>query len=545
MSDWTFVDVWELAASNLPSAPAQICGDRQISWSDFDRRADGLAAALVDAVGVRQSKVAQYLFNCPEYLESVLATFKAGMVPVNTNYRYREAELIYLWDNADVEAVIFHSAFSELVDSVRTHLPNVKIWICVADDAGSDRPPFADDYEHLATSSALRSKVRRSGDDLYLLYTGGTTGMPKGVMWRVDDLFCLSNRMAKVQFDLDGTLDEASALLAVPGPKFLPACPLMHGTAAIQAFSALSSGGCIVTLQGRQFDEMELLDTIDRVRAKSLAIVGDAFARPMVDCLDAEPTRWDLSSLRLILSSGAMWSAPIKAALLRHLPRARLIDSLGSSEAMGMAYSVTSQASSVDTARFRLSDDTAVIDEDGDFIAPGSEGVGLLAVRGRNPLGYYKDPDKSAATFRVMHGERWSVPGDLARVERDGTLTLLGRGSNCINTGGEKVFPEEVEEALKEHQAVRDAAVVGLPHPRFGEAVAALVEVRADATIDLTALQDHVRARLAAYKVPRSMWLLDSVERAANGKLDYARLRSIALSHSTLDAGASAADQTA
>jgi acyl-CoA synthetase (AMP-forming)/AMP-acid ligase II len=494
------------------------------TWTELDRRANGVATALLEAGLERQAKVAHYLYNGPEYLESLFGIWKAALVPVNTNYRYTGDELVYLWDNADVEAVVFHGTFATTIATIRDRLPRIRKWLWV-DDASSACPSWAIEYEAVvdagASSRAAIAPGGRSGDDLYLLYTGGTTGSPKGVMWRQDDLFVLLNASAKVRYPADGNLDDVAALITKPGPVFLPACPLMHGTGAFAAFGALSSGGCVTTLTERHFDVIELLDTIERERVQSMAIVGDAFAKPMLRELDAAPDRWDISSLRVITSSGVVWSAATKEGLLRHNPRLILADSLGSSEAIGMAASVTTNAARTSTAKFQLSDESVVITDDDRIVAPGSGEIGMLALRGRTPIGYYKDEAKSRATFRVVDGVRYSIPGDYATIEADGTLVLLGRGSACINTGGEKVFPEEVEEVLKEHAAVRDAIVVGRPDERFGETVTAVVEL--EAPVEESELVAHVRNHLAAYKAPRHVYPVAALERAANGKVDYRR----------------------
>jgi acyl-CoA synthetase (AMP-forming)/AMP-acid ligase II len=296
---------------------------------------------------------------------------------------------------------------------------------------------------------------------------------------------------------------------------------LMHGLGSLTAFQCLASGGCVVTLAGRSFDVLELLDVCERVRVNSVAIVGDAIARPMLEALEAEPTRWDLSALKILSSSGAMWSGAVKEGLSRHLPATMMVDTLGSSEAIGLGSSVTGPGQAARTARFALGPDTRVLADDGTWVLPGSPEQGLLARRGPTSIGYYKDAEKTAATYRVIDGERWSIPGDFAMVEADGSLTLLGRGSNCINTGGEKVYPEEVEESLKEHAAVRDAVVVGVPDERLGQVVSAAVEIEPGLEFDERALIEHVRTRLAGYKAPRSVRQVESVGRSATGKLDY------------------------
>ncbi|HEX8582387.1 MAG TPA: acyl-CoA synthetase [Acidimicrobiales bacterium] len=530
MPGWNFADVWEAVADRIPDAPAAVHGGRRTAWAELDRRADGVAAALLAAGAARQDKVAQYLHNRPEYLESVYACYKAGLAPVNTNYRYADDELAYLWDNADAVAVVFQGTFAERADRVRPRVPGVRTWLWV-DDGTAPCPDWAVPYEAAATSPPPGRVVPpwgRSGDDLYLLYTGGTTGMPKGVMWRQHDLFLLLNAAAFVRYPEDAGAEVVARTIAGPGPVHLPACPLMHGTGALTSFSAFDSGGCVVTLPSTSFDVVELLDTIERERVNTLAIVGDAFAKPMLRALDEHPGRWDLSSLRVIGSSGVMWSEETKQGLLRHHPGLILADAFASSEALGMGTSVSTAGGTTRTAKFVLGENTRVVTDDGRDVVPGSGDVGRVAVRGRTPVGYYKDPAKTAATFLEIDGERYSVPGDYATVDADGTLRLLGRGSVCINTGGEKVFPEEVEEALKTHPAVRDAVAVGVPDERFGEAITAVVEPAPGAALDEADVIAHVKARLASYKAPRRVIAVDAIGRAPNGKVDYRRLRRLA-----------------
>jgi 3-oxocholest-4-en-26-oate---CoA ligase len=309
----------------------------------------------------------------------------------------------------------------------------------------------------------------------------------------------------------------------------MPAAPLMHGTGLFNAISNLMIGGSITTMVGRHFSAVEFLDDVQRHAINSTSIVGDAFAKPILRALDAEPDRWDISNLRVIVSSGVMWSKETKDGLLRHNPRLIMVDALGSSEAIGMATNTTTSESTAETARFVLGPMTRVVTDDGRDVAPGSGELGRVALRGRTPIGYYKDEAKSAQTFVVIDGDRYSIPGDYATVEADGTVTLLGRGSQCINTGGEKVYPEEVEECLKLHPSVADAAVVGVPDEKWGEAITALVEAHAGHEVDGPALIDHVKARLAAYKAPKQVVAVTTIGRAANGKLDYKRLRSDAI----------------
>ena len=540
MTNWNWADVLETVAAATPNAVAQVCGDRRFSWEDFDRRADNLAADLLRAGIGEQGKVAVYLTNCPEYLESYFAAFKAGVAPVNTNFRYGPDEIRYLFDNADAEAVVFHASYATLLEEIRAQLPGVKRWYVVDDPEPTQatRPGWAIAYEEVAgapraSNAPTKGPWGRSGDQLLLLYTGGTTGMPKGVMWRQDDLF---NVLGSGGNALAGRppVDSLDALRAQtlnppsPGPVILPACPLMHGTGQFSALIALALGGSVVTNPFRSFDPVELFDIVERERVTQVVIVGDAFARPLLATLDAHSGRWDLSSLRMISSSGVMWSQETKDGLLVHLPDVVLFDSFGSSEAVGLGASVSTKGNAQKTAKFALGPTVHVFDDDNVAVRPGDERIGFVAISGFLPLGYYKDPEKTAKTFRLIDGVRYSVPGDYAQVTDDGTLYLLGRGSVCINTGGEKVFPEEVEEILKLHASVNDAVCVGIPDDRFGEVICAVVEPFKGAVIDAETVIEHVRSRLARYKSPRHVVVIDTIGRAANGKVDYKRLTAYA-----------------
>ncbi|MES2895001.1 MAG: AMP-binding protein [Pseudomonadota bacterium] len=543
---WNYANLWESVASATPDRPALIHGDRSLSWSSFDRRANALAAHFVAAGLTRQSKVAAYLYNGPEYLETYYAAFKAGLAPFNTNYRYGGDELTYLFDNADAEAVVFHASFAEMADKVRGRLPKVKTWVAVA-EPGHPVPAWAADYDAIVAPGADRFEAPwgRSADDLLIMYTGGTTGMPKGVMWRQEDLFKALGGGANLLLGLPplATVEEAGVRAAAnaasdaPLNITIPVAPLMHATGQFISFGALISGGAVATLVPRRFDPAHLFDEVDRLGVSGLIIVGPAFAAPMLETLDAHPGRWTLPSLRRIISSGAMWGAENKQGLLKHLPHIMLMDSLGSSEALGLAASTSGGGAAAGTAKFATGPNAAVFTEDGVRVQPGSGVRGLVAVGGHTPIGYYKDEEKSAKTFRTFEGTRWSVPGDWATVEADGSITLLGRGSQVINTGGEKVFPEEVEEALKRFAGVRDAAVVGVPDPRFGERICAVVDFTGDRAPSLADLAAHVKGLLADYKAPREL-VLAPVVRAPNGKLDYKAIREEAIA--ALSATASA-----
>jgi len=526
VSNWNLAEVWETVAEQLPDALALVHGAQRRSWRDFDRNADGVARILLDHGLGEQDKVAHYLYNGVEYLESLFGAFKAGLVPVNTNYRYGEDELLYLFDNSDAAAVVFHSTFTDRVDAIRARLPKVRCWLWV-DDGSGPCPDWALSYRDAVAAGAARVVARwgRRPDHLFFLYTGGTTGLPKGVMWRQDDLFSVLNRSGTRRYPEDGDLDDVRAALDSPGYVHLCACPLMHGTGVVSSIGALDQGGAVVTLPSRTFDAEELLDVVTREHAQSMAIVGDAFGRPIADALDANPTRWDISSLVFIMSSGVRWSDAAKDTLLRHHPKVMLVDTLGSSEALAVGRSIKKSGGAGQSGRFSLGPRTRVINDDGHDVVAGSGEVGLVANIGRGPIGYYKDPEKSARTFPLIDGKRATILGDFATVEADGTVTLLGRGSACINTAGEKVFPEEVEDVIRTHPSVNDVAVVGVADPKYGEMVCALVEARPGETIDEPAIVAHVKASLAGYKAPKHILPVDSVTRGPNGKLDYRALK--------------------
>ncbi|MFI4934997.1 MAG: acyl-CoA synthetase [Caulobacterales bacterium] len=537
---WTFADVWESIAGAIPDWPALIRGPRVVTWAAFDQRANALARRLLDLGLKQQSKVAAYLYNGPEYLETYYAAFKAGLAPVNTNYRYVADELIYLFDNADAEAVVFHASFAPTVEQIRGRLPKVKTWIAVA-EPGHPVPAFALDYDAIVAAKEGRvvAPWGRSGDDLLILYTGGTTGMPKGVMWRLYDLFNVLGAGGNALLGIppisrpEEAGERVLAAIKEQHPMLTPsttiaAAPMMHGTAQFTGLIILNAGGSVASLPGARFDSIECWSEAERLKASGITIVGMAFAQPMLEALDANPGRWDLTGLRRLASSGTVWSMENKQGLLKHLPQVAILDSLGSSEAVGLGISASGGDAAAETAKFMVTPNSACFTEDGRRVEPGSGERGLLAVAGFLPVGYYKDPEKTERTFRTFEGRRWSVPGDWATVEADGSLRLLGRGSQVINTGGEKVFPEEVEEAIKRYPGVRDAAVVGVPDPRFGERICAVVDVGDGAAPSLAELSAHVREHLAAYKAPREL-VLAPVLRAANGKLDYKGVRAEAL----------------
>jgi acyl-CoA synthetase (AMP-forming)/AMP-acid ligase II len=534
---WCFAEVFETVAAQVPDRVALVNGDVRRTWREYEDRAAQLAGVLRAAGIGHDSKVALYGYNSNEYLEAQFAVFKAQAVPVNVNYRYVEHELVYLFDNADAEAVVFDAQFAPRLAAIRDRLPKLRLFLQVDDGSGQQLPGSMDFEAAIASGTRLPPQAH-SEDDIYMLYTGGTTGMPKGVMYRHGDL---TRGLATPRIPPGAAMTGESLSAAIRAldagnalPVSLPACPLMHGTGLwLGVFGAHFAGGTAVTTRAPHFDPDELWRLIAKERVSTIAIVGDAFAKPMLAALQraaAGGTPHDLSSLKQIMSSGVMFSTEVKRGLLEFADLT-IIDTMGSTEG-GMGSAVVSRTSPPgETARFMANATTKVFNERDEEVKPGSDEIGMIANGGFAPVGYYKDPEKSARTFRVVNGRRYSFPGDLAKVAADGSLILLGRGSACINTGGEKVFPEEVEEALKAHPAVWDALVVGVPDERFGERVTAVVAPRAQQTVDESQLMEFARKTLAGYKVPRRLIVVDQVQRAANGKADYKWAKQVALSH--------------
>ena len=531
--EWNLADLFELVADAAPDRLALAHGSDgpTRTWRELDRRANALALHLARAHHPGD-KLALYAYNRPEFIESLVAGLKARLVPVNVNYRYREEELCYLLDNSDATAVLYEAEFADRVAKVRDRLPGVREWIEIAD--GSPGNAFATPYAELVgTGSDRRLEIERSPNDLLFMYTGGTTGMPKGVMWEHRALYHAlgGGGNAVIGEKASESVEEQRARVAQEGraQRLLPACPLMHGTGLFTAINALGSGGAIVTLAGKSLDAEELWSTVEKRGVNAAAIVGDAFAKPMLKALDESPGRWDLSRFFLVVSSGVIFSPQVKRGLLKHLPHAILYDSFGSSEAVGFGTEITTRDSTVQLAKFRIGPNCKVFTPDGREVQPGSDEPGYIARSGPIPLGYYKDEKKSAETFKEYQGRRWSIPGDWCTVNADGTLDLLGRGSVCINTAGEKVYPEEVEEALKTHPSVADAIVVGVPDEKWGEAVTGVVTLEPGTRADEDALRRHVRERLAGYKTPKRIVFAEVALRAPNGKADYKGARRCAL----------------
>jgi len=530
---WNFADLFELVADTAPERNALahgVAGPTR-SWRELDRNANALALHLARR-HQPADKIALYSYNRPEFVETLVAAFKARLVPVNVNYRYREEELVYLFDNSDATVVVYEAGFAGSVAKVRDRLPKVREWIELAD--GSEGNAFSVAYHEIVGSGTdQRLDIERKPTDLLFMYTGGTTGMPKGVMWEHSALYRAlgGGGNAVIGEKASESVEEQRARIAQEGrgQRLLPACPLMHGTGLFTAINALGGGGAIITLEAKSLDAEELWSTVEARGATASAIVGDAFAKPMLKALQENPRRWDLSKFFLVVSSGVIFSPPSKQGLLEHLPHAIMYDSFGSSEAVGFGTELTTKTSSVQLAKFKIGPNCKVFTPDGREIEPGSDEPGFIARSGPIPLGYYKDEEKSAETFKTYQGRRWSIPGDWCTVNADGTLNLLGRGSACINTAGEKVYPEEVEEALKTHPAVEDALVVGVPDEKWGESVTGVVTLEAGKQATEAELRAHVRERLAGYKTPKRIVFTTVPMRAPNGKADYKSAKQTAL----------------
>jgi fatty-acyl-CoA synthase len=530
--------IHEAVAAAVPRRECLVFRTRRLSWADVTDRTRRLASVLRErGLGCHEERerlqrwesgqdhVALYLHNGNEYLEGMLGAFKARCAPFNVNYRYIDDELLHLLDDADARAVLFQARFAPTLARLREKLPKLRVWLQVDDGSGEPLLPGALDYEQALADAAPQPPTDLSPDDLYVLYTGGTTGLPKGVLWRQEDIF----RAALRGPSTPDTLEGIAARARIRELRALPAPPFMHGAAHWVALNVWIAGGTVVVQsEPGRLDPHDIWSTVERERVNLLTIVGDAFARPLLDQLRERD--YDLSSLTLISSGGAILTAMLKGELLRRLPGVRLLDALGSSESGTQASQLTASSHRASSGDFLLSASNVVLREDlSGLVEPGSGEEGWLAREGHIPLGYYKDPKKTARTFPEIQGRRYALPGDRARVEADGGLRLLGRDSVTINTGGEKVYAEEVEHALKHHPSVYDAVAVGTPHPRWGQQITALVRLRSGARVDEEELLATARRHVASYKVPKAIVFVEELVRAPSGKADYRWARARAL----------------
>jgi 3-oxocholest-4-en-26-oate---CoA ligase len=514
-------DLFEHAVDYFGDRVAVACGEKQLSYAELERQANKLAHYLGDqGVGVG-SHVGLYGLNSVELIQVLMATYKLRAVAVNVNYRYSENELRYLFTDADVVALVHDRRYAPLVAAVRPDVPSLRSVVVIDDESDEDFVSYGgvELTDAVAPYSAERDFGERSADDIYMLYTGGTTGYPKGVLWRHEDVWRV----------LGGGIDFMTGIALADewaqrerGREMgalvrLCLAPLIHGNAQWAALASLFAGDTVLLVP--HFDPDEIWRLIGARRVNVVVLIGDAMARPLIETyLKGD---YDASSLIFISSSAALFSPSVKDQYIAALPNVMVSESIGSSETgfAGISF-VTSDAVPSDGPRVTPGPQTVVIDDEGRVAAPGV--VGRLARGGHVPLGYYKDPVKSATLLTEVDGVRYSMPGDLARLESDGTITLLGRGNTCVNTGGEKVFPEEVEGALKAHPDVFDAIVIGIADDRLGQQVAALIQPRPGRTPDLASVEAHIRTLIAGYKVPRTVWLVEQMSRTPSGKADYA-----------------------
>ncbi len=531
-----FASVWEMISDIIPENDALISGNEVVSWKDYDLMSSKIATALTRAGLSANSKAGLYLNNSNEYLIGQNAIFKIGGVPINVNYRYVAEELIYLLDNSDSEAVFYHACYSSRIKEISSSLPNVKAWIEVPDGTESNFTN-ALKYEELLENCEPMQRIQRDPNTIYMLYTGGTTGMPKGVMYKQGEFLVFLFRTLKAMgYDVPediNNLEEQIHNFKKDNAfiKSLVGCPLMHGTGMwLGAFLPLLLGGTAITSKNLGFDADQLWTQVEDTKTTNIVIVGDAFAKPMLTALeraDENGNPYDLSSVKVIISSGVMWSEEVKNGLLKYHDM-QLMDTMGSTEG-GMGSSVSSRDNPPKTAKFSINPGVIIIADDGEILEPGSEKIGLIGTSGLVPVGYYKDKKKSEETFREVNGIRYSFPGDYAKLEEDGTITLLGRGSNCINSAGEKIYPEEVEESLKRNDEIFDCLVVGVDDKKFGQRVVAIVSTEKDKNISEDALIESTRQFIAGYKLPKEIIFVDEVQRAPNGKANYKWAKSIAV----------------
>tara|TARA_R110000823_G_scaffold291009_7_gene409367 strand:+ start:399 stop:2033 length:1635 start_codon:yes stop_codon:yes gene_type:complete len=534
---FNIADLFEMVADKVPTRSALVCGEQRATYAELEGRANRIAHYLASQGVKAGDHVGLYLYNCNEYLEGMLACFKIRAVPINVNYRYVEEELLYIFDNADMVACIHHQEFSPHIAKVKDAAPDLKTFIHVVDDSGEDAGAIGSaEYEAcMQSQSDARDFGERADDDLFLLYTGGTTGMPKGVMWPHKNLFYAALGGGG-WFHPDGPISDPEQIAGRVGDfpiVGMALAPLMHGACWWYAIIQMLGGNCVVLNPHRSLDGSEVWGIVEREKVNSLSIVGDAMAIPLLDALRDHPDRWDLSSLFSIGSGGAVFSASKQSEFRERFPNVIIMNSFGSSESGNMGFdSGEVKSESKGLGNVVRSDFMDVLSDGGGepyrHAKPGE--TGIFARSGHIPVGYYNDPEKTARTFIEVDGKTWLLTGDEARLEEDGSITVYGRGSNCINSGGEKIFPEEVEEAVKAHPDVFDCLVVDTPDDRFGSKVTAVVSTREGASVSLESIQAEARKHVAGYKVPRELHIVDEIPRAPSGKPAYPKARELALS---------------
>jgi acyl-CoA synthetase (AMP-forming)/AMP-acid ligase II len=531
---FNLADLFELVADKVPARDALVCGAQRATFGELERRANQLAHYLAGQGVGAGDHVGLYLYNCNEYLEGMLACFKIRAVPINVNYRYVDEELEYIFDNADMVGCIHHQEFAPHIAAVRGSVPRLKTLVCVSDDSGADAAAIGSvEYEQaMAGQSGDRAFGERADDDLFILYTGGTTGMPKGVMWPHKAVF-FAAMGGGGWFHPDGAITEPEQIAGRVGDfpiVGMALAPLMHGACWWYACIQLLAGNSVVLNPGRSLVGEDVWDIVEREKVNAISIVGDAMAVPLLDALDANPDRWDLSSVFNIGSGGAVFSQSKQDAFKRYFPNVFITNAFGSSESgnMGMDGGGKKGQGLGNVVKSEFM--SVISDVEGEPHRHVERGeMGIFARSGHIPVGYYNDPQKTARTIVEVEGKPWLLLGDEARLEDDDSITVYGRGSNCINSGGEKIFPEEVEQALKAHPAIFDCLVVGTPDERFGSKVVAVVKVRDGAELSLESVQEEARKHIAGYKVPRELHVVDEVPRAPSGKPAYPKALEIAL----------------
>lgn len=532
---FNIADLFEQVAEACADRPALVCGDQRVTYAELDARSSRLASHLASkGVGPGQH-VGLYLYNSNEYLEAMMACFKIRAVPINVNYRYVQEELQYVFQNADLVACVHQREFVPHIEEIRDGLGDLSTFVVVDDDSGEDATAIGSvPYEEaVASGSADADFGERSDDDLFVLYTGGTTGMPKGVMWPHKALFFAALGGAG-HFSPEGQISSPDQIVSrvFPGEMTgMALAPLMHGACWWYACIMLLAGAKLVLNPHRSLKGEQVWDIVEREKVNSLSIVGDAMAIPLLEALDASPDRWDLSSVFSVGSGGAVFSAAKQDEFRKHFPNVMISNAFGSSESGQMGSDSGQKKDASGLGNVVQSDFMdVIIDEEGEprrHAKPGE--TGIFSRSGHIPVGYYNDPEKTARTFVEVDGKRWLLTGDAAQLEEDGSITVFGRGSNCINSGGEKIFPEEVEQALKRHPRIVDALVVATPSDRWGEQVTAVVSLRDADPITLSDAQDEARKHVSGYKVPRELHVVDEVPRAPSGKPDYKTAKQIAL----------------
>jgi acyl-CoA synthetase (AMP-forming)/AMP-acid ligase II len=520
--EYNIADLFEAIVDVVPDNEALASGDVHYSFAELDRRANRLAHYLQSKGIGAGDHVGLHLYNGHEFVEAMLALLKLRAVGININYRFVGPEVRYMIEDADLVGIITQRRFIPIVNEANRGLKPLKALVVIDDGSDANSEQESIEYETaMAQGSEERRFGPRSGDDLYIIYTGGTTGMPKGVMWRHEDLF-----FAGLQGGSPGgdPVESPEQLLEQVKEgwytvNMLPCAPFIHGAAQFTSWICFFTGGKLTLQPGPSFDAKRILSLVAEEGVSTLSIVGDAMAIPLIDELKAGD--YDMTNLAVIATAGAIISKSVQEELETLLPDVMLVNSFGTSESGDLGRAASDEDSHEGRPSFYMGEDVTVLDDDGNPIEPGSGQIGRVARSGRLPLGYYKDPEKTADRFKEFNGKRWVLPGDFATIEEDGRITFLGRGSKCINSGGEKIFPEEVEEALKAHPDIVDALVVGIPNPRFGSTVAAVFNTRGGKELSLDEVQAHCRQHIAGYKIPRQISITETVERLPSGKPDY------------------------